>query len=161
MSKIAREKLAKIDCSQIEFQISAAEDCDLPPAKFDLILCINSLYAMRDPKGALRRIRDGLCADGYAFIIDFGRVQNTLDWTTFLLLESVKQGRLIEYLRSLLIGREVLRQNRLTRAGQETGAYWLHTTEEFKVILEGAGLNVREMGTCYRGYCDYAVVDLG
>jgi len=159
MLRIARQKLLRIEDAEIEFKLASAENCDLPAAGFDLILCVNALYAMRDPRGALTHIRQALGPRGYAFIIDFGRIQNTLDWTKFLLFESRKAGRLREYLRSLWVGREVLRQNRLTRVGQQSGSYWLHSTEEFRVTLEQSGFNVKEIGSCYRGYCDYAVVD--
>lgn len=159
MLKIARQKLSSIKGLRVDFQLGSAENCDLPIARFDLILCINSLYAMNDPICALRRIREALSPDGYAFVLDFGRVQNTLDWSAFLLFESMKAGRLREYFRSLWVGREVLRQNHLTRVGQLSGNYWLHSTKEFGAILEKSGFNVRELGSCYRSYCDYAVIN--
>ena len=158
MLKVARHKLAEMGEGRIQFQLAPAEECLFQPASFDLILCINALYAMDDPRLTLRRIREWLSPDGYAFILDFGRVQNTLDWAKYLLFESIKSGNLGKYLWSLLVGREVLRQNRLTRVGQQSGRYWLHSTEEFSAIIEQAGLNIKEVGVCYRGYCDYAIV---
>jgi hypothetical protein len=105
----------------------------------------------------LDRARAWLKPSGRLFTIDFGRKQRTLDWAIYLFKESMKSGRIGEYAKGLLEGRDVVKQNRQSAKGQSTGRYWLHSTEDFGQSLEMAGFIVDELFPCYRGYADLAV----
>jgi ubiquinone/menaquinone biosynthesis C-methylase UbiE len=160
MNQIAREKYRSRGVRNVNFCTSDVFSTDLPPGSFDLILCINSLYAISPHQAVLERVHDWLAPNGRFFTIDFGRKQRTLDWAIYMLRESLKSGNTVRYARGLFEAREVVKQNRRTRRGQSSGRYWLHTTEQFGHELVAAGFEVDELFPCYRGYADLAVCRL-
>ncbi|MEQ8485711.1 MAG: methyltransferase domain-containing protein [Pseudomonadales bacterium] len=157
MIDIANGKYHAAGLSRVTTLHRTAEETTFPEQSFDLIICINALYAFPDRGGVLRHAHGWLRNNGRLFIIDFGRRQSTLDWTFYLFRESIKANRVGRYARALIEAREVIKQNIKTSKGQESGRYWLHSTEAFKQSLSEAGFNVLEASRCYRNYADMAV----
>jgi ubiquinone/menaquinone biosynthesis C-methylase UbiE len=157
MIQTAKTKHELKRIANVSYVQGRAQDVDFPAQSFDLIICVNALYAISPQRDMLARMRGWLKPNGRLFIIDFGRRQKTLDWTIYVFVEAVKSFRLVRYLRALVSAREVLKQNRQTTKGQESGRYWLHSTKEFEASLMDCGFNVQEAFPCYRGYCDCAI----
>lgn len=157
MIELARQKYEERGLKDVSVIQSNVHDLHFDEGMFDLVVCINALYAFDSQDHVLKLIRSWLRPNGKLFLIDFGRKQKTLDWTFYILKESVKSHRIGRYARTLIEGRELLKQNRRTTKGQESGRYWLHTTEEFGDSLRRAGFEVQELSRCYRNYSDLAV----
>lgn len=157
MLDLAKRKYDDRGMKNVHIVQSEVHELDFPDESFDLIISVNALYAFSPQERALQRMRDWLTSNGRLFLIDFGREQNTLDWALYVLKEAIKARRVRRYVKTLVQGREVVRQNRRTMKGQKTGRYWLHSTEEFGQCLESAGFGVSELGRCYRDYADLAV----
>jgi ubiquinone/menaquinone biosynthesis C-methylase UbiE len=157
MIETAKAKHERARITSVSYVHGRAQDVDFPAHSFDLIVCVNALYAISPQRDLLKKMRSWLKPNGRLFVIDFGRRQKTLDWTIYVFMESVKSFRFLRYLRALVSAREVLKQNRQTTKGQESGRYWLHSTREFQSSLMECGFNVQEAFPCYRGYCDCAV----
>lgn len=136
------------DIQRVEFQ----------PDQFDLVICVNALYAMNPQELILAKIRDWMASDGILYVIDLGRKMNSIDWGYHFLKKAAKERRLLEYLNDTFIhGREVLKQNRLTTAAQDSGRYWTHGTSGFGEILANSGFEIETLEPCYRGYSDLAI----
>lgn len=157
MNELARAKYAERGITQVQIIEDHILNIDMAIGSIDLILCINSIYAMNPHEAVLSRARSWLSPNGRLFTIDFGRKQRTLDWAVYLFRESMKSKQVGRYAKGLLEAREVMRQNRQSTKGQSTGRYWLHSTEEFGKSLENAGFIVEELSPCYRDYADMAV----
>lgn len=157
MIEVARRKYADANLSNVNIVQSNALEVDFEENSFDLVVCINALYAFSSQREILQKMQRWLKNNGRLFLIDFGRKQNTLDWALYMLREAAKSRRLGFYARTLVEGRELLKQNRKTTKGQESGRYWLHTTEEFGQTLSDTGFFVEEIGRCYRNYADFAI----
>jgi ubiquinone/menaquinone biosynthesis C-methylase UbiE len=153
----ARKKYAEHGVGQVRFVQKEVHQVNFAAQSFDLVLCINAMYAFTPQQQVLARIRDWLKPSGRFFLIDFGRKQRTLDWALYMFRESVKSRRVGEFAKAFLEGREVMKQNQQTAKGQESGRYWLHSTQEFGRSLSEAGFTVEELKSCYRGYADMAV----
>lgn len=161
MNHLALQKYERARIKSVDFISDFAQRVELPPKKFDLIICINALYAISPQRQVLHKIHSWLKDDGRFFIIDFGRKQRTLAWVIYLFRESMKRHRVGTYAKALVEGREVLKQNRRSTKGQESGRYWLHSTSEFGNTLVDCGFTVDEINPCYRGYADLAVCRRG
>lgn len=157
MIEVAKRKYAQAGLKNIHIVQADALTVDFEEDSFDLIICINALYAFSSQPELLRKMHKWIKRNGRLFLIDFGRKQNTLDWALYMLREAAKSRRLRLYARTLVEGRELLKQNRKTTKGQESGRYWLHTTEEFGQTISSVGFRVDEIGRCYRNYADYAI----
>jgi len=157
MIEMAEQKYVEQGISNVTIVQSDVHDVRFDDESFDVVLCINSLYAFDARELMLKRIRRWLRPNGRLFLIDFGRKQKTLDWTLYIFKESMKSHQLGRYTKALIEARELLKQNRKTTKGQESGRYWLHTTEQFGASLREAGYRVEELSRCYRNYCDLAV----
>jgi ubiquinone/menaquinone biosynthesis C-methylase UbiE len=157
MNELARAKYDSNGVSNVQFVEDHILHSRLPPSTMDLVICVNSIYAVNPQRAMLERVHDLLAPTGRLFAIDFGRKQRTLDWAIYLFREAMKSGKVGRYARGLLEGREVMRQNRQSTKGQASGRYWLHSTDEFGASLEHAGFIVEELSPCYRGYADMAV----
>ncbi|HAR32057.1 MAG TPA: hypothetical protein DCR65_11065, partial [Gammaproteobacteria bacterium] len=60
---------------------------------FDVVICINALYAMVPQTQVLQRVRRMLKPNGWFLVIDFGRPQRVVDWARFLIKSAIrKQG---------------------------------------------------------------------
>lgn len=157
MNDAAFRKYQEAGIQNIQLVTEYVQDCEFPDNSFDLILCINALYAISPQENVLKKVKRWLKPDGRFFVIDFGRKQRTLDWTIYLFRESMKNHQAGEYVKALINSREVLKQNRKTSQGQSTGRYWLHSTTEFGDALRACGFSVEELYACYRGYADLAI----
>lgn len=159
MIELARNKYEKEQLANVHMLQQEVHSVDFPPDSFDLIVCINALYAFTPQRQVLAKMHTWLRPTGKLFTIDFGRRQRTLDWALYLLRESVKSHQVRRYARGLVEAREVTKQNRRTSKGQQTGRYWMHSTQEFGEALADAGFTVRELSRCYRDYADMAVCE--
>ncbi len=157
MNQLAREKYQSAQLSNVEIKHCLASDANFAAGTFDLIICVNALYAIRPRDEFLMKARRWLKPNGIFFIIDFGRRFDALSWSLYIIGSVIKQGGLREAVRVVKNGLETLRQNRRGSDGQADGLYWLHSTEEFADELTRAGYTVDQLRTCYRGYCDLAV----
>ncbi len=157
MNKLARQKYKDSNVKSVSIIEEYAQLVVFESNRFDLIICVNALYAISPQKQVLNNVRSWLKKDGKFFVIDFGRKQNTLDWTWYLFRESIKYHRIGRYARALIEAREVIKQNRRTSKGQASGRYWTHSTSEFANTLVESGFVVEEVFPCYRGYADLAV----
>lgn len=157
MNRVAAKKYERNNVKNYSIVENYAQHVEFPDNHFDLIVCVNALYAISPQKQVLHKVSSWLKSDGRFFVIDFGRRQKTLDWALYLFRESMKNHRAGQYVRALYEGREVLKQNRKSLKGQESGRYWLHSTSEFGNTLVDCGFEVDELTPCYRGYADLAI----
>jgi ubiquinone/menaquinone biosynthesis C-methylase UbiE len=157
MNELAQRKYAQAKIDTVDVVTEYAQHCDFPASSFDLVICVNALYAISPQEDVLRSIHSWLKPSARLFIIDFGRKQRTLEWTLYMFRESLKRNRAGEYVKALLDSREVFKQNRKSTKGQESGRYWLHSTDAFRATLESCGYHVDEVYPCYRDYADLAV----
>jgi ubiquinone/menaquinone biosynthesis C-methylase UbiE len=132
----------------------------LPAASFDCILSVNALYAMPDQVGVLTRAFHWLRPGGHLFLVDLGRIQNTNDWTTFLVKSNAREMGVLRTLKVLLNeGMVISKANRRIAAAQRNGSYWQHTTDELRATLESIGYQVNVSRAVYRGYSDLALAN--
>lgn len=157
MTELAVRKYEMKGLEKVNVIRDNVHQVNFDPESFDLIVCVNALYAFSSQPNVLIKMRTWLKDNGRLFIIDMGRRQNTLDWTFYMFFQSLRSRRIRQYFRTLIEGRELLKQNRRTAKGQASGRYWLHSTEDFGLALDQAGFRVEELSTCYRGYADFAV----
>ena len=157
MNRIASTKYQAAGIEDVQLVCAPAQEADFEDGAFDLIICINALYAMPSRDEVLRKIRRWAKPDGLFFIIDFGRRTVMTDWARYILGHVIREKGLVECVKFLLGSAENIRQNRRGSKGQAQGVYWLHSTDEFKQALESAGFSVQHVQSCYRGYCDLAL----
>ena len=161
MNEMALQKYERRQVRSVEILPENAQQIDFTDSSFDLVVCVNALYAISPQKEILRKVHTWLKPDGRFFIIDFGRKQRSIDWAFYLFRESIRKHRIGEYFKAVIEGREVFKQNRRSAKGQESGRYWLHSTSEFGAILADSGFVVDELHPCYRGYADLAICRKG
>jgi ubiquinone/menaquinone biosynthesis C-methylase UbiE len=157
MSEIAQGKYAAAGVKNVWIEVASVTDAAFTPGRFDLMICVNALYAMHPQHQALQKMRQWLKPSGTLFIVDFGRRTKIIDWAFHILGHVLRRKGLRECLRFIRDSQESLRQNRRGSQGQADGTYWLHSTEQFGEALEEAGFQVEQLRTCYRDYCDLAV----
>lgn len=157
MNEFASKKYEQSKLHNIRIIQEYAQRIEFPKESFDLVMCVNALYAISPQVEVLQKVRSWIKPGGRLFIIDFGRKQRTLEWALYILRESFKAHSLGRYTRTLIEAREVLKQNRRSTKGQTTGRYWTHSTEQFGKTLRDCGYSVEELFPCYRGYADLAV----
>ena len=157
MNEIAREKYAKIGLSKVSVYEEYIQRIDFPEQKFDLVICINALYAVSPQEAILRKISRWLKPNGIFFIIDFGRRNRMIDWSWFVLKNLAKERGLVECAKLLFNSVETIKQNNRGSKNQDDGTYWLHSTQEFGQALTDIGFSVEELRPCYRDYCDLAI----
>ncbi len=125
--------------------------------KFDLSVCVNTLYSIPNHEEVLAMMRRQTKPGGMLYIVDFGRKVEVLEWAVYILRNRVKDLGLRETIRWYRQNSENLSQNRRGAKAQSEGTYWLHTPEEFEAALSMAGWEVLEIDKCYRDCCDRAV----
>jgi ubiquinone/menaquinone biosynthesis C-methylase UbiE len=157
MNQIASEKYKAAGIEHVDVHCCSAVEAAYSDESFDLVVCVNALYAIHPQEEVLQRIRRWLRPGGTFFVIDFGRRTRILDWMRYILGNIIREKGLRECFKFLKNSSESLRQNRRGAQGQADGTYWLHSTEEFGKVLVKAGFEVLELRPCYRGYCDLAV----
>lgn len=159
MNSFAVAKYEAAGLDTVDIIQRSIHDVDFTSDRFDVVLCVNSLYAMGYQERILTKIRSWLRPNGRLFAIDLGRPQRTADWASYIYWEMVKRRGVTYATRAILGGLGAAKQNRLTRRGQGNGNYWLHSTQEFASALRSCGFNVEVLRTCYREYCDLAICE--
>ena len=157
MNRIALEKYRLAGVKDVAIIEEDALNVEFPPKTFDLVICVNALYAMPDPENILGQVRSWLKPEGRLFIIDFGRQANLFDWGKYIFGNIYRTEGLGACIRFVKNGLETIKQNRNGSKGQARGGYWLHSTDEFGSVLSKCGFHVVQLSVCYRGYCDLAV----
>ena len=157
MNDLAAKKYGDQNVNPVRIVCEYAQRAEMESESFDLVLCVNALYAITPQEPVLHKVRTWLKEEGRFFVIDFGRKQNTLDWAFYLFRESLKHHRAGKYVKALIESREVIKQNRRSTKGQSTGRYWTHSTSEFGDTLVDCGFEIEELFPCYRGYADLAI----
>jgi ubiquinone/menaquinone biosynthesis C-methylase UbiE len=156
MNEAARRKYRD---AGLNFTIHEAliQICELPEDHFDLIIMVNALNTCPPQFQVLQKVYRWLKPGGHFFVIDFGREQDTWDWTRYLSKTVYASHGFFGLLRELWMNREAIRQNRRARHDQENGTMWLHSTENFGAMIDKAGFYTEHIQPCYRGYCDLVV----
>lgn len=157
MNEIALQKYNNLGLKNVTVLESYIQRADFPDESFDLIICVNALYAMSPREVILAKIRKWLKPGGVFFVIDFGRRFRMIDWGWYFISSMIKNHGVVECARFLVSCAEIYRQNSRGSKNQQDGAYWLHSTNEFGKALNEAGFTVEELRPCYRDYCDLAV----
>jgi ubiquinone/menaquinone biosynthesis C-methylase UbiE len=156
MLAIAQAKYKTLELNVETIHRDAAKSV-FPVGSLDCIVSVNALYAMPEPVAILLRAFHWLRPGGAFFIVNLGRVQNTNDWTSFLVKSNVRRIGIIRTLRILLNeGMVISRANRKIAKAQLTGNYWQHSTEELQATLETIGFVLNDVRAVYRGYSDLA-----
>lgn len=157
MNELANAKYRKANL-QVTFVEENARVANFPAASFDMVVSVNALYAIPEPKAVLRSCLTWLKPGGYLYLVNLGRMQNTFEWTLYLVRHNVKT---LGWLRTLSIlmneGRTLSAQNRKITQAQAKGTYWSHSTPELGATLRELGYVVTHLDTCYRGYSDIAI----
>lgn len=129
-----------------------------PVGSLDCILSVNALYAMPHPETILKRAFHWLRPGGSLFLVDLGRIQDTTEWTSFLVMSNRRRLGIFRTLRVLLReGRVISRANRRIADAQRAGVYWQHTAEQLRGTLTSIGFELETVRTVYRGYSDLAI----
>ena len=157
MNRIARQKYADLNLS-VDMVEEQVQRVDFAAGSFDLIICINALYAMQPRSLVLKKMHKWLKDDGLLFIIDFGRKQKVTDWSWYF-LKSV----LTRDVKLSSIGKAIKKAPALFAhgikgtKGQTKGNYWTHSTAEFGEAISLNGFDIEELDDCYLGYADLVV----
>ena len=160
MNAVARAKYKREGVKNVSLVTSTIGETEFDNDSFDLIICVNALYAMDSREAVFAKIHSWLKKDGIFFVIDFGRQTNLFDWGRYIFGNMYRKEGIGACLRFVKNGFETIRQNRKGSKGQASGNYWLHSTDEFDRTLSEHGFRVELLRTCYRGYCDLAVCRL-
>ena len=122
------------------------------------IVTVHCLYSFPNPQDVIRKMAASLRGGGFLYACDLGRVMNTLDWTLYLLRDSLRTRGVRATLGLLWRAQEIRRQNQAVARGQKGGAYWTHNLAEFRAGFEAAGFEVLSASdSLYRGYDDLVV----
>jgi len=157
MSRYANRKYRQSCLSNVTFHTDTLESVAMQRESVDLIICVNALYTFSDPFLAIHRMFDWLSPGGYLFSIDLGRPMDVLSWSRYILVNHIRSHGLLDTAKQFYRGRAAVSQNRVIRAQQDAGAFWLHSTESFEKAFVDAGFHSMSAGRCYRGYCDFIV----
>jgi ubiquinone/menaquinone biosynthesis C-methylase UbiE len=157
MNALASEKYRAAKMPPVRFEARGIEKALLDDASIDLAICVNSLYALSDPTATVDRLYSLIKPGGQLFAIDLGRLMNVSSWTKYILSCSVQTRGVLSTARRLLLSREAVRQNSFIRRNQVVRRYWMHSNESFLEHLRRAGFLITETGSCYRGFCNFAV----
>jgi ubiquinone/menaquinone biosynthesis C-methylase UbiE len=157
MNEIAREKYAALGIKEVKINEEYVQRLEYPDETFDLVLCVNALYAISPQEAVLRNVYRWLKPGGRFFVIDFGRRNRVIDWSWYLIRNLIKEHGVVECGKFVFNSVELIRQNARGSKIQEEGAYWLHSTQEFGRALADIGFQVEDLRPCYRDYCDLAI----
>ena len=160
MIEHAAAKYRALGVRNVTLKSESALDFNPGSETFDVVICINALYAMVPQTQVLQRVRRMLKPNGWFLVIDFGRPQRVVDWARFLIKSAIRKQGVVGGLIFAAKGLGALIENARGARGQSAGSYWLHSTEEFAEMLAGNGFAIEESGVCYRGYCDWAMCRL-
>ena len=157
MNHAARLKYKVAGIEDVEVVESYVQTCEFPENEFDLVIIVNALNTCPPQFQVMQNIQRWLKPGGHLFIIDFGREQDTWDWTLYLSKTVYESQGFFGLMRELWKNREAIRQNRRARYDQEHGNMWLHTTDEFGEMVCKAGFKIKHLQSCYRDYSDLVV----
>jgi 2-polyprenyl-3-methyl-5-hydroxy-6-metoxy-1,4-benzoquinol methylase len=160
MNEVAKTKYQRAGLTNIEIVPEHLQRLSFPLGSFDLIVCVNVLYAVPPQQILAAKIRSWLRPDGSLFIIDFGRKQSAIDWGLHFLGNALRGRNTRKYFRFLLFGQQITLQALKGRKSQELGKYWMHSTQEFGDFLVQSGFSLDELRPCHRGYADLAICRL-
>ena len=85
MNDIAREKYFNLGIEDVAIHEEFVQRVDFSEETFDLVVCVNALYAISPQEAVLRKIRRWLKPGGVFIVIDFGRRNRMIDWSWYLL----------------------------------------------------------------------------
>jgi ubiquinone/menaquinone biosynthesis C-methylase UbiE len=157
MLSIANEKYKKKGLNVRTIHRDASKSV-FPVGSLDCVLTVNTLYAMPTPVAILERVFHWLRPGGFLFFVDLGRIQNTAEWTSFLVRSNARKIGLLKTIRILLNeGRVISRANRRIADAQRQGLYWQHSTVQVGELLERIGFEIHDVRRVYRGYSDLAI----
>lgn len=157
MNDLARKKYGQLGVPNVRIVQDYLQRVSIPDDSFDLIICVNVLYAVAPQSLLLNRVRRWLKPGGRFFVIDFGRKVRIFDWGWYFLKNTLRDHSLSHFIRVLVDNYEFVRQNKHAQHDFEEGHFWEHSTDEFRDLLVRTGFDVEEIYTCYREYCDLAV----
>jgi len=157
MNSAAQRKYDSLGAYNVEIVEKSVFEHETEVGSFDVLICINALYAMRPQHSALERMYSWLKDEGTLLIIDFGRPTKIVDWARFLVSSTFKKRGWSGVFNLITTGFGSIIQNRKGAKGQGDGGYWLHSTNEFGECLSSVGFKVDLLRACYREYCDVAV----
>lgn len=157
MADAARRKVATLGVCNVEIVTTSFEDYGGSECSVAVAVAVHSLYTLRDPEGALRRMYHLQRPGGCAVLCDLGRVLDLWDWRRYLLLHLLARRGPRAALRMLRELRGAATQNSRIRHCQLAGEYWRHTTAEFARAVGAAGYTICSAYTTYRGYSDLVV----
>ncbi|MEM7290589.1 MAG: class I SAM-dependent methyltransferase [Pseudomonadota bacterium] len=161
MNDIARQKFKNAGINGISIAEMSFQEHDWATNRYDLIICINSLFAIQPQSLTLSIIRQSLTENGLFFIVDFGRKQNAVEWAKYFISNALKREYWAPSFRALKNVNKIVKQASKGTKSQETGLYPLHTTEQFGETLKEVGFEIAELQPCYRGYADMAICRSG
>jgi ubiquinone/menaquinone biosynthesis C-methylase UbiE len=156
MLGIAKEKYSQHGLNVKTIHRDASRSI-FPVASLDCIVSVNALYAMPQPVTILERAFHWLRPGGHLFLINLGRIQDTTEWTAFLVKSNAPKIGFLKTLRILLNeGMVISKANRKIAEAQRSGVYWQHETEDLGKTLRAIGFELDELRPVYRGYSDLA-----
>ncbi|MFK7914226.1 MAG: class I SAM-dependent methyltransferase [Pseudomonadales bacterium] len=157
MNAIASDKYSRVG---LDVGVITSEVASLAPSssEYDLLLCINALYAMPKPREVLEWVFKALSPGGHFFVIDYGRKMKVGGWALELTKAAYAEKGWKGVFQLYRQAPELIRQNSTGSKMQDEGGYWTHSTNEFLAALKQAGFSVLHSGTCYRDACDFALV---
>jgi ubiquinone/menaquinone biosynthesis C-methylase UbiE len=158
MNALAKAKYAKkgLNVNIIE---SSMEDWEFEANSLDLVVCVNALNNAPPALPMLKKICRWLKPGGYIFLVNFGREIKILDWTWFLLKNSLKNRGAAKTIRSIYQTRKAFSSNKAGRGDQKNGRLWTHTSNELADIVRASGFKIRNFQTCYRDYADLVLAE--
>lgn len=157
MNAVARSKYELNDQLNVNIVQEHLQKVMLPEQTFDLMVCVNVLYAVSPQLLFLQRAKRWLRPGGRFFVIDFGRKVNIFDWGWYFFRTTTKTHGVSHFLKALMDNYEFVRQNKKAQKDFENGTFWTHSTEEFEELMIRAGFDVKDIYKCYRDYCDLAI----
>jgi ubiquinone/menaquinone biosynthesis C-methylase UbiE len=157
MNQLASRKYKNHGVSNVSFVIADINDHTWEENSLDVILVVNALYSLPDPRHVLQKLYAGLKSGGHLFTIDLGRTMDVLDWSRYIAISNIRKHGVLRTLASFYRARRAITQNRAIRNAQERGEFWKHSSAEFRNQLEDIGFELISLQSCYRGYCDAAI----
>jgi ubiquinone/menaquinone biosynthesis C-methylase UbiE len=157
MNSLAKRKYAAAGLEKVDVIEEYLQRVTLPTNHFDLIVCVNVLYAVAPQPLFLSRMHRWLKPGGRLFVIDFGRKIKMLDWGWYLLKYNAHKHGLMHFAKVLASNFEAIKQNKNAKSDFANGVFWEHTTQEFIDVIKTSNFEIEDAFTCYRDYCDLAV----
>jgi ubiquinone/menaquinone biosynthesis C-methylase UbiE len=158
MNSLARTKYAR-NGFEVNIIESTMEDWEFEDDSLDLVVCVNALNNAPPVMPMLKKICRWLKPGGSIFLVNFGREIRILDWTWFLLKNSLKNRGATETVRSLYQTRKAFSSNKAGRGDQKSGRLWTHSSDELATIVRASGFEIKIFQTCYREYADLVLAE--